>query len=71
MICPRCDVELVPGIAINPGSRGIPDHAIVSSQYVANASTLQIINILKCPKCGYSDDGIDGRQCVGIENHNS
>ncbi len=58
MLCPKCKVELVTGMAIEPGSRGV-SRSINGYQYVSNAETMEIIEVLKCPKCGYSDDGIN------------
>jgi hypothetical protein len=57
MLCPRCKVELLPGIAIDPGSKGIA-RRIMDCHYIADAKTIEIIDVLKCPKCGYSDDGV-------------
>jgi len=61
MKCPHCNIELVLGLAIKPDPLfGVT--TISPCQQIVNSKTLQLINVLKCPKCGYSDDGIDVRQ---------
>ncbi len=56
MLCPRCNVELKLGIAIDP--RTDKNTLFYRQQYPLTADELELINVLKCPKCGYSDDGI-------------
>ena len=57
MICPRCKVEMVDGFALpeqyEPGNicRGFGHGHIVT------ADNLELIPCLKCPSCGFSDDG--------------
>lgn len=66
--CPKCEIELVDGIAIKPDM--VKNAFYCIRPPMINAETLRLINVLKCPKCGYSDDGVDPRKCLGIENHN-
>lgn len=68
MRCPRCDVDMILGQAIDAG----PDYnrAIVFCQHIINASNLKLIDCFKCPKCGHSDDGINGNKLFGVINHN-
>ena len=66
MKCPRCDIELTNGIAIEPGWPG----GCFSGLEAINADTLEIIDCLKCSRCGYSDDGRDPRKLMDIENRN-
>ena len=66
MKCQRCDIEMEFGIAIKPDKE-------VNALYIhpppmINAETLELIDVLKCPKCGYSDDGINPNKCVGLKN---
>ena len=65
MKCPKCNVEMKWGIAIDPNVQG----SIVP---IANKTvdTLKLIDVLKCPKCGYSDDGVDPVKLKGVVNHN-
>ena len=64
MNCPKCDVELKWGIAIN-----YPPQSIVPNPLVT-VKTIDLIDVLKCPKCGYSDDGVDPVKLKGVVNHN-
>ena len=43
------------GIAIKTHPYG--ERAIVAFQTLITAETLKLIDCLKCPKCGFSDDG--------------
>ena len=57
MICPRCGVDMVVGIAIKPS-----DHdgcRIVDLWFLRliRAEDIELIDCWKCPECGYSDDG--------------
>ena len=56
MKCPRCDVDLVKGFAI-AGFNEPPARGITFFPYVVDHKTLRLEDCLKCPKCGYSDDG--------------
>lgn len=55
MICPKCNIEMIKGIALKPlfevGCRHIAPRNIT---YMLDKP--EIIECLKCPKCGYSDD---------------
>lgn len=31
----------------------------LAPQSMINADTLELINVLKCPACGHSDDGVE------------
>ncbi len=68
MLCPRCDIEMKWGIAIDP-------HSDANARYIVPRAPLtikdiELIDVLKCPKCGYSDDGVNGKKLMGVENHN-
>lgn len=70
MRCPKCDTTMVKGIAIDPGDMG-NCRTIAQMDYRINAETLKIIDVLKCPKCGHSDNGsMPERKFLGCENHN-
>jgi hypothetical protein len=62
MNCPRCDIEMKLGIAIRPEMEW--NALYVCQQPMINAETLELIDVLKCPKCGYSDDGVNLDKCV-------
>lgn len=64
MNCPKCDVELKWGIAIDADPHGIVPNVNKT------VDTLELIDVLKCPKCGYSDDGVDPVKLKGVVNHN-
>lgn len=54
--CARCNVELVDGQAlVNVATAGAPDF-IGSREPVTYSmgSDAQLVNVLKCPKCGHS-----------------
>lgn len=53
------------GIAINAFPRCIVPNTNKT------VDTLKLIDVLKCPKCGYSDDGVDGVKLKGVVNHNA
>jgi Zn-finger nucleic acid-binding protein len=55
MLCPRCHVELKWGIAID--SHTDPDAKYIAPQGRFTAKDVELVDVLKCPKCGYSDDG--------------
>lgn len=61
MKCPKCKVELEKGIAIDPQDN-------YSSCWGNKISTtyrnMEIIEVMKCPKCGYSNDMKDGLEIV-------
>lgn len=55
MRCPRCDVDMVDGIAIDPKRE---DGAIyLFPKAPLSYVDVDLIVVLKCPKCGHSDDG--------------
>jgi len=56
MICPKCQVEMKKGIAICPK---IDPYArcIVPQTDIIPHKALRLIDVFKCPKCGYSDNG--------------
>jgi hypothetical protein len=53
--CLRCFDEMTIGIAIDPGKPR--RHCFPHFHEVSNYWTLKIIEVMKCPSCGYSDDG--------------
>lgn len=57
MKCPKCDVDMVKGKAIKSNEETNCRY-LVPIQLI-NADTLEIISVLKCPKCGYSDDNME------------
>lgn len=54
MICEKCKVEMVYGKAIK--TQEISRSCFISPAKIT-AKNLVIIDCLKCPKCGHSDDG--------------
>jgi predicted RNA-binding Zn-ribbon protein involved in translation (DUF1610 family) len=56
MICPKCDEKMEWGIAIHPGYEEDARY-IMPQTFILNSETIKIIDVLKCPKCGFSDDG--------------
>jgi hypothetical protein len=55
MQCPKCNVELKEGIAIKSSYQ---TSGCIFGPVLINGNTLKLIDCLKCPKCGYSDDGV-------------
>lgn len=55
MICPRCNVEMVDGIAIKPNTE--KGAIYICAPGPIKAKDVKLISVLKCPLCGYSDDG--------------
>jgi hypothetical protein len=53
------------GIAIKPDMEA--NALYVCPQPMINAETLELIDVLKCPKCGYSDDGVNSDKFMGVE----
>lgn len=53
------------GIAIDAFYR-----CIIPKANKITADTLKLIDVLKCPICGYSDDGVDAVKLKGVVNHN-
>lgn len=64
MKCPKCDIEMKWGIAIDYPTRGIVPTPLLTVR------NIELIDVLKCPKCGYSDDGVDPVKLKGMVNHN-
>ena len=58
MLCPKCNVEMVKGIAIDPERDAYARGIVPQIRYLKDP---QLIDVLKCPKCGYSDDGRKNR----------
>ena len=52
--CPKCEIDLEIGIAIKDNEKGGVCRGMGCPPI--NADTLEIVDCLKCPKCGYSDD---------------
>mgnify|MGYP003353498651 CR=1 FL=1 len=54
MYCPDCgNIKLEMGIAIDPKYVG---HTIVPTQRTLKPEEVKLIDCIKCPKCGWSDD---------------
>ena len=54
MICPKCKVEMEIGQAIDPNPGNF--RGIVPQIYSVTYKNIKLIDVWKCPKCGYSDD---------------
>lgn len=56
-MCPRCKVEMSVGKAIKYGDSKREQNVCTGfgRVYITN-DTLTLIECLKCPECGYSDD---------------
>ena len=57
MNCPKCGTEMRLGKAIKPDTEA--NALYIAPQPMINADTLELISVLKCPVCGYSDDGVE------------
>lgn len=56
MYCPDCgNIKLEMGIAIDPKYDGRPPISPVPR--TLNPNQVKLIDCIKCPKCGWSDDG--------------
>lgn len=56
MKCKRCDIEMEEGVAILTRE----DHLrCFMGTFTVTAENLKLIKVLKCPQCGYSDDGAE------------
>jgi predicted Zn-ribbon and HTH transcriptional regulator len=55
--CPVCKVDTVLGFAIEPKLKDANDR-VMELNKVLNVTELKLINVEKCPKCGYSNDGM-------------
>ena len=65
MQCPICKVDMKIGIAIDAGSSE-KARGIAFVQHFITVESLKLIEVYKCPKCGYSDDGVDTTKLIGI-----
>lgn len=63
MNCPKCGTKMSLGKAIKPDIEAkvlyIAPKWNLAPQSMINADTLELINVLKCPACGHSDDGVE------------
>lgn len=57
MKCPKCNVEMVPGKAIEPKIRE-RSCRVAYIDPTLSPGEVKIIDCLKCPMCGHSDDGV-------------
>lgn len=57
MICPTCKVELVLSKAIRPKFDNPKVRYFIGTSPVMKPEEVVLIDCLKCPSCGYSDDG--------------
>lgn len=57
MKCLKCGIEMLPGIAIKTNTE--VNALYIICQPMINAETLELIDVLKCPMCGYSNDGVE------------
>lgn len=57
MNCAKCGTEMVPGKAIRPDTEHGALHIV--QQPMITAETMELIDVLKCPACGHSDDGVE------------
>lgn len=53
--CPRCKVPLVIGKALYPYTE--KNALYITAPAPGTAETIKMVDCLKCPKCGFSDDG--------------
>jgi len=54
MICPKCGTEMILGKAIKPDIES--NVSFIIRPPMINAETLELINVLKCPACGHSEE---------------
>ena len=61
MRCPRCDVDLVPGQALqNTLVAGLPDfpgQTDIEGQTLSPGGPGRLVDVRTCPDCGYSVSG--------------
>ena len=56
-LCPKCKVEMIEGKAIQYGSKHFNENVCIGfGRPIVNHKNLKLIECLKCPKCGHSDD---------------
>lgn len=65
MKCPKCNTSMGIGIAIDADPHE-QARAITWFQHYITYETLKLIEVYKCPNCGYSDDGTDPTRLIGI-----
>lgn len=63
MKCPRCDVDMDIGIAIDAGPSNT--RIFVGSKSITRPHEV-LIDVYKCPKCGHSDDGVNPNKLMAI-----
>jgi hypothetical protein len=63
MKCPRCNVEMEIGIAIDAPD---PNVRIFAGSLAITDVHKSLIDVYKCLKCGHSDDGYDPTKLIGI-----
>lgn len=56
MFCPRCKIEMKPGIALPERYEVGRVCTGFGRGHIVNAENLELIKCMKCPKCGHSDD---------------
>ena len=54
MICPKCGTEMLLGKAIKPDMEA--NALYICRPPMINSETLELINVLKCPVCGHSEE---------------
>lgn len=54
---PKCKIKMVIGQAIRSNLE--VNTRYLTGKPLINHETLELIDVLKCPKCGYSDNGIE------------
>lgn len=55
--CPKCDVEMVEGKAIQYGPKGYDQNVCTGfGRIYLTHDNIKLIECLKCPRCGHSDD---------------
>lgn len=56
MICPKCKTEMIIGKAINTGHPAYLERAVICfGPTKIDASNIELVDVLKCPKCGHSE----------------
>ena len=54
MNCPKCGTEMLLGTAIKPNTEA--NALYVIQPQLLNSETLKLIDVLKCPACGHSEE---------------
>lgn len=54
MKCPKCNVDMEIGQAINYDARG--NVCTGFGHFRLTADKIDLVDVAKCPKCGHSDD---------------